>query len=743
MALRPINLTDISLSLHAGDGAASFFASAEALNTQYLRWLDVDRLLTGFRSVGGVPPPNGSSIEPYGGWCAGSDSCAWLGHLLSALAFAATSQRDASLHARSSYILNVLAQVADGVARERPEMAGWLGPAPWSDPPESSCSSFSLYGSHKLMAGLYDQYMQRGDARGRSLAIGLASFLHRRISQLVTSRGWSWWSCIFTEPGNAGHGFDIGGVLESVWNVYSLSGEREHLELASLLYNWPFFDPLLKAGVDTLHNEHANAHVPAAVGVARGAELTGNASLASIAEHFWAVLRDNYTFATGGSSVNEYWQHPNMHGDSFITEFNETDGSPLDSNGFHTQEMCVNYNTLKLLRHLLLWHGEVAMADSYERLLLNGVLGVQKPAHMGVMSYLTPLGYGVTRSRFDWWGWGAPDNAFWCCYGTSVESMAKLADSIFFEEATNSSSTGQLRLTVAQYVSSTLTWHAAFVNVSLTAAYRADASALTANVTLSAFTGGRQRAPRKTLSLQLRIPVWAVLERSSIDGRRCTQSGWHQVQVAPESTVRVVLGMSAWLRPINDARPEYEHVYSLMWGPLLLAGLTDYEHSLPVSPGRVDEWLKPVTRSATEATKSTCTGGYEWRQGALAKGDDLGAQVVTLAAAKKHCDNIGPTCHGFTYSGGRTTLSSRAELVFFKADTAANHSGWDMNHSWSTYLKLEPPPPNVGRVLEFEVRDATGNLTLSLLPLNRMVDQRYAVHFNLTGAAGGALRDEL
>ena len=81
--------------------------------------------------------------------------------------------------------------------------------------------------------------------------------------------------------------------------------------------------------------------------------------------------------------------------------------------------------------------------------------------------------------------------------------------------------------------------------------------------------------------------------------------------------------------------------------------------------------------------------------------------------------------------------------VRFKADTAANKSGWDMNHSWSSYLKLAPPPPSVGRVLQFEVRDATGNVSLTLLPLNRVVDQRYAVHFNLTGEPAGALRDEL
>ena len=67
--------------------------------------------------------------------------------------------------------------------------------------------------------------------------------------------------------------------------------------------------------------------------------------------------------------------------------------------------------------------------------------------------------------------------------------------------------------------------------------------------------------------------------------------------------------------------------------------------------------------------------------------------MLSLAGAKQHCDRLGPQCKGFTYVGGRTTLVGAAGHTFFKADTAANKSGWDMNQSWSTYLKLESPPP--------------------------------------------------
>ena len=34
-----------------------------------------------------------------------------------------------------------------------------------------------------------------------------------------------------------------------------------------------------------------------------------------------------------------------------------------------------------------------------------------------------------------WAGFGEPDTAFWCCYGTGVESFAKLNDNVYFEAA--------------------------------------------------------------------------------------------------------------------------------------------------------------------------------------------------------------------------------------------------------------------------------------------------------------------
>ena len=47
-----------------------------------------------------------------------------------------------------------------------------------------------------------------------------------------------------------------------------------------------------------------------------------------------------------------------------------------------------------------------------------------------------PMGMGNHKGSDAMWrgalGWGSPLGSFWCCYGSGVESMAKLADSLFF-----------------------------------------------------------------------------------------------------------------------------------------------------------------------------------------------------------------------------------------------------------------------------------------------------------------------
>jgi hypothetical protein len=92
------------------------------------------------------------------------------------------------------------------------------------------------------------------------------------------------------------------------------------------------------------------------------------------------------------------------------------------------KKTCNSYNLLKLARHLHLWTGSGELADYLERNHLNAVMGTQRGA--GEFLYTTPLGYGVSKARSGH-GWGDPRMAFWCCYGTAVESFARLQEGVF------------------------------------------------------------------------------------------------------------------------------------------------------------------------------------------------------------------------------------------------------------------------------------------------------------------------
>ena len=60
---------------------------------------------------------------------------------------------------------------------------------------------------------------------------------------------------------------------------------------------------------------------------------------------------------------------------------------------------------------------------------LHGPVGLQRKP--GELLYTTPLGVGVSKGRSGH-GWGRPDAAFWCCYGTGVEALARLGDGVFW-----------------------------------------------------------------------------------------------------------------------------------------------------------------------------------------------------------------------------------------------------------------------------------------------------------------------
>jgi hypothetical protein len=389
---------------------------------------------------------------------------------------------------------------------------------------------------------------------------------------------------------------------------------------------------------------------------------------------------------------------------------------------------------------------------------------------MGVMSYLTPLGQGVNRGHYDWWGWGTPDNAFWCCYGTTVESFGKLPDTVFFEDASIASPAAVSRQDgsrstanahddddgdddddddddgggavptawLISYVPTQLQWRSAGVRLQLWAEYAANASALEAELVVTPLDS---LAKKGAVVLRIRIPKWSTGSTITVDGRpppaaTRTTSGAPQpgtffnlTVAASDSVVTVRHGMGASVVRLNDYRKEYRGWHALKWGPLVLAGVTSYDNMLDADPEKVTEWLLPSSSSSSSSSRDTArpvgtSFNYSWRPGALAAGDDLGEGNYSAAAAEAWCSGTA-ACKGFTYRAP-DRWSTTPVKVYFKSEVNGN-----ADTGWQTYVKDVPPATPVGRVLRFTARGLSGK-EFQLLPLNRVVDETYSVYFNLT-----------
>ena len=75
----------------------------------------------------------------------------------------------------------------------------------------------------------------------------------------------------------------------------------------------------------------------------------------------------------------------------------------------------------------------------YERAMLNAVLGTQRGTMPGAMTYMYPMGSGVSKQGIpnapQGHHWSDEEHHFWCCQGSGVESFARLADSVFWRHA--------------------------------------------------------------------------------------------------------------------------------------------------------------------------------------------------------------------------------------------------------------------------------------------------------------------
>jgi DUF1680 family protein len=601
------NLSAVRLVADAGN----HFAAAQQLNTQFLANLDPDRFLVAWRMVAQLQPYGLNGAVPYGGWMElgphqHTDMGHFSGHYLSATAFTAAATDELLIRRKSAYLVNEIANCQDAICAANASMCGYVGAFPIAELEQlenhhhydGSSHVIPYYAIHKVMAGLLDTYEQTDNAQAFSVLLKMASFFKKRIDNIITAKGIGWWeACLLLE---------FGGMNEVAYNLYAITGNEEHRQLGDLFYKAVFMDPIARGDEDALTNYHANTHLAQLIGVARGWETTGNATLQYITTESMRILTAHFTYAaTGGSSQDEHWRYPDQLGTAVAT-------SPgHDSPGYHTEESCTQYNALKMVRHLFRWNPSAALADDYEAKVNNGVIGIQEPNTVGSMIYMTPLGDGVSRPLANWHqengGWGSENASFWCCYGTAIESFGKLGDSIYFHSGATSSGAGltpqRPRLWVVQYISSTLNDELHGLNLTqrvsnVRASSGHQNNALQTTITIRQLSAAPITAD---LTVSLRIPSWADAAATtvSLNGQPVVEPGTCQVGTflhvkQPRWTSGDVLAASFGMRPrfikLNDDRDAYDTFGSLHYGPHLLVGLTS-DYVVQADAAQIDQWL--------------------------------------------------------------------------------------------------------------------------------------------------------
>lgn len=485
--------------------------------------IDVNRLLHSFRTNAGIWAGREGgymTVKKYGGW--ESLDCELrghtTGHLLSAygLMYAATGSEIFKLKGDSivTELGKVQEALGNGYLSAFPEelinrnIKGQSVWAPW-------------YTLHKLFSGLIDQYLYADNAQALAIVTRMGDWAYNKLQPLneETRR-----KMIRNE---------FGGINESFYNLYAVTGDERYLRLAHFFYHNDVIDPL-KEQKDDLGTKHTNTFIPKVLAEARNYELTGDEDSKALSGFFWRTMTEHHTFAPGCSSQKEH--------------FFDTKRFSNFLNGY-TGETCCTYNMLKLSRHLFCWQPDAGIADYYERALYNHILGQQDP-QTGMVCYFLPLLSGAHKV------YSTKENSFWCCVGSGFENHAKYGEGIYYRSKEG--------IYVNLFIPSVVHWKEKGITLRQETAFPEEETTV--------MTVEADRPVQTTV--YLRYPSWSGKVAVRVNGKKI------QVRQAPGSyialsrlwrdgdRIEAVYPMQVQL----ETTPDNPQKGALLYGPLVLAG---------------------------------------------------------------------------------------------------------------------------------------------------------------------------
>jgi DUF1680 family protein len=548
---------------------AGAFQQNRRRNTDYLLFLDADRLLRSFRLNYGVP----TRALACGGWEAPHSEVRGhnTGHLMSALAltWANTGNREARDQGR--YIVRELAAL-QGRAAGAGFSPGYLSafPEEYFDRLEAGRPVWSpYYMIHKYLAGFIDQYQLAGDETALEAAVGLADWVGWRTGRLSYDH---MQQVLETE---------YGGLPEALANLYTITGDDRYLDTAERFYHARVLDPMAR-GDDQLAGLQSNTTTPKVTSFLRLWEETGNERYRALAVNFWEMVVRHHSYVIGGVSDREHFRAPGVIAGALSN---------------YTCENCVTYNLLKLTR-LLHFHQQdrTDLLDYYERALFNQMLGEQDPdSPHGFNTYYTGLSPGAFKQQpLNYFPHGDPDvyatdyGTFTCDTATGMETQAKFADTIYSRDDRGI------------YVN-------LFVSSEVTCTDRSITLRQTTNFPDQPRTRIEVISGLARMTLRVRVPAWtAAPPRARLNGRALPVTvragGWLAVDRIwlSSDVLEVTLPMRLELEPAPD-RPA---VQAATYGPVVLAGAygTNAATAMPrLTPGSLSRETTPELTCTAQA----------------------------------------------------------------------------------------------------------------------------------------------
>lgn len=515
----PFEITDVKLL----DGP---FLRATRLDSAILLNYDADRLLSRFYTEAGLKP----KAEPYGGWESESLAGHSLGHYLSACAQMYQTTGDTVFRGKVNYIVSELAAI------QQHDSSGYIGAMPAgkkvfeNELKKGNIRSrgFDLngiwspmYTMHKVMAGLRDSYRLCGNKQALLIEVRFADWLGSIFKPLSDEQMQEVLRC------------EHGGICETLADLYADTKEERFLVLAEKLYHREILDAM-KQHKDILPGKHCNTNIPKLIALSRIYELTGDTSDRGAAEYFWKMVVNKHSYATGGNGNDEYFG---------------AEGKLRDRLGEGTTETCNVYNMLKLSEHLFEWDADAAVADFYERALINHILASQDPAN-GHVTYNLSLDMGGFKDFQD-------PYSFTCCVGSGMENHSKYSKNIYYHNDNE--------LFIFQFIASQLTWKEKGIT-------------LVQNTSFPKEQGTELTVHCKdpvTFSMQIRYPGWAgngaTVEINGSQLKTRAKSGSFITitrKFREGDRIKVKFPFSLHLEPMPD---DSDRV-AIMYGPLVMAG---------------------------------------------------------------------------------------------------------------------------------------------------------------------------